>query len=91
MRIVMVNKDERLRCLAREQAPLDLALVQPALVDGMIVEHRGTLHLFVQLQLPHEARVRFAQGPALPDPRQRRCRRDMKLLHQKGDDTCTRS
>lgn len=48
-------------------ARFDLALVQPALVDGSVREVRRGTHLMPELELVHEAVVRFAERPAFAD------------------------
>jgi hypothetical protein len=78
-------------CLAAGSAHFDLALVEPALIDGRFLDVVCFGHTVVELELFHEAIVGLAEGPRLANLCQGLAGCDAISLHEEGAGHCGRS
>jgi hypothetical protein len=90
LRLVLVLEPDLLgfRRLAAGSAHFDLALVEPALIDGRLLDVVCFGHTVVELELFHEAIVGLAEGSRLANLCQGLAGCDAISLHEEGAGYC---
>lgn len=85
LRLVLILEANLLcfRRLSTCSAHLDLALIQPSLVDGRILDVISLRHTVVELELLHETVIRLTKWSCLANLGQGLIWRDAVSLHEK--------